>query len=227
MRLYHNVQDMYEETKRDLAEMGIVYVSDTVQDKQVSAKTKELIGHAYKLVSYDDARGVAKANGINMDWLEAESEERIQVCNINTNPGMAWQDNDDFWLPFLRDGAFSYTYAERLLPQLPHIIRELSIHPNSRQAVLTMYDQHQDMMNWGGRDRVPCSMHYQFLMREGRLHCVYSMRSCDFFKFFLSDVVLAIDLLRHIARVLGVKPGSFTHIMGSLHAFEGDLSDVF
>ena len=92
---------------------------------------------------------------------------------------------------------------------------------------MTMYDRHQDMMNWRGLDRIPCSLTYQFLIREGKLHCIYSMRSCDFVKFFQSDVFCTAELTRYIASSLEIPVGSLTHFLGSLHAFKKDLEGVF
>jgi thymidylate synthase len=94
---------------------------------------------------------------------------------------------------------------------------------------MTMYDVHQDMMNWGGRDRVPCSLTYQFIVRDGTLTLVYNQRSCDFIKFFASDVFITCELLSYVAEMLNVKVGRFVHFLGSLHAFAGDLEgrDIF
>ena len=141
------------------------------------------------------------------------------------NPGVAWMKNKPLWGPFLRDGKFSYSYAERWQEQIPYIINELQLRPHSRQAIMTMYDRHQDMMNWGGRDRVPCSLTYQFMIRNSKLHLIYNQRSCDFIKFFGADIFLTVQLMHHVTNALDLEPGNFTHFLGSLHAFTGDLKD--
>jgi len=227
MRIFSSVKEMYGEVKRDLKEMGIEYISETVQDQEVNIKTLELNGYGYTLTQHEDAYDTAKANGINMEWLSAENMERAGMEMLNLNPGYAWNHNKEFWEKFLRDGAFSYTYPERMYNQISRVIGELIARKNTRQAVITMYDVHQDMMNWGGRDRVPCSMHYQLLIREDKLHMSYCMRSCDLVKFFLSDVYLALGLLDHISDAIGLETGNFTHFIGSLHCFEGELEGVF
>jgi len=173
--------------------------------------------------------------------LEAENEERLHglkgavtdtgsgMEDATLNPGIAWFENHDFWCKFIRNGVFSYSYAERMQEQLPYIIRELKSKPNTRQAVMTMYDKHNDMLHWGGKDRVPCSLTYQFLLREDKLVLIYNQRSCDFIKFFPSDVWLTVQLLKHVAYKIGKEPGQFIHFLGSLHAFAGDLKgkDIF
>jgi len=229
MRIYINLEECFRETERDLKEMGIIYVSETVQDKVKKVNTIELNNYGYTLIDpdYREVLGVAGKQGINLVWLRAEASERGYFSLKQKNPNPAYRKNLKFWKPFLRDGCFSYTYPERLHPQIDRVIHELKIRPNTRQAVLTLYDWHQDIMNLGGRDRIPCSMYYQFLIRKGKLHCSYTMRSCDLYKFFLSDVALAIYLMTKIAECVNRPIGNFTHFIGSLHAFESELEGVF
>lgn len=227
MRIFNDVRDLYSETERDLKEMGIEYMSQTVQDQEVNKRTKELIGHAYQMninestVKYLENLAVEK--GIPRAWLITEMKERLYEC---VNPGKAWQNREDIWSQFIRNGRFAYTYSERLYPQYMKVLTELETKPNTRQAVLTMFwPQDQDQL--GGQDRVPCSMTYQFLRRENGLYLIYTMRSCDFYKFFLADVFFACKLLEHFATILEITPRSFQHQIGSLHAFEEDLEGVF
>jgi len=224
---------MVKEVERDLFEMGIRYQTETVQDQSVygdpNFQTIELFGYGYTLTDYSDLENIISYLKLNEAWLREEDLERLFGSSIggpeNLNPGLAWEKNIEFWENFLRDKKFSYSYAERWQEQLGYIINELKLRPNTRQAVMTMYDRHQDMMNWGGRDRVPCSLTYQFMIRNQKLHLIYNQRSCDFMKFFGSDVYLTINLLKHVARALELTPGHFIHFLGSLHAFAKDLEE--
>jgi thymidylate synthase len=225
--------EMIREVERDLFEMGIRYQSDTVQDKQVGNdpryRTIELPGYAYALTGFDRGQleQMVTYMGNNLEWAKAEEVERLGLddSTCDPNPGKAWLIDEKKWEQFMRDGLFSYTYAERWLHQLPYIINELNRRPNSRQAIMTMYDVHQDMMNWGGRDRVPCSLTYQFLIRNNELTLIYNQRSCDFMKFFSTDVYITVGLLNQMAEWTNSKPGRLIHFIGSLHAFAGDLED--
>ena len=227
MLTFMNIREMYNETARNLKEMGVRYTSESVQDKKGRFETLEINNYGFTMLGWADMLQVMADKGINMDWAKQEITDRTMMELAPKNPGNAYRHNPEFWSPFLRDGVFSYTYAERLHPQIPHIVRELTERPNTRQAILTMYDQHQDIMNLGGRDRIPCSMHYQFLMRDNFLHCSYVMRSCDFHKFFLADIYMGIMLTEYIAKQIDVETGRFTQFIGSLHAFEGELEGVF
>ncbi len=233
MRIYNDPAEMIKEVERDLYEMGIMYTSETVQDKKVKgneAQTLELFGYGYILTSWDENRliDLLRYYDNNILWAQKEAEERLdngRYIAEPLNPGKAWSFNQEFWRPFLRDGLFSYSYTERWQEQIPYIIHELSLRPNSRQAIMTMYDRHQDIMNWGGRDRVPCSMYYSFLIRQKKLHLTYHQRSCDLIKFFATDVYLTIKLLEVVAYKLNLKIGRFTHVIDSLHAFKNDLEE--
>ena len=227
MRIYANPLEMIKEVERDLVEMGVVYQSATCQDKNVSKderwKTKELFGYTYALHSWEPQCVIKmlRYNDNNIPWANAEADDRLFGNDLN--PGEAWKKNEEFWQPFLRKGFFSYSYAERWQEQIPYVIAELKENPNTRQAIMTMYDRHQDMMNWGGLDRVPCSTSYQFMLRDGKLNLVYNQRSCDFIKFFATDVYLTITLLEYIATNIDAEPGTFFHFLGSLHLFMGDV----
>ena len=235
MRIYQDALEMIKEVERDLAEMGIRYQSYSVQDKIVKDdpdyQTLELMGYAYKLTARDGVfEKLEEMLGYKKDekfkaWIMYEIDDRLY--SRNANPGNAWKIREAFWKRFLRNGKFSYTYSERWQEQLQYIVSELRDNPASRQIIMTMYDRHQDMMNWRGLDRVPCSLTYQFLIRSGKLHVIYSMRSCDFVNFFQADVYCTIELLNHIALILEIEVGSFTHFLGSLHAFKKDLEGVF
>jgi thymidylate synthase len=215
---------MVREVERDLFEMGIRVQSDTMQDKDVhdnkDFETVELQAYPYMLTSWNDVNDMVNYIG-NLYWVKAEFMDRVDSKYLN--PGNAYKVNESLWNEYLRDDQFAYTYNERIREQLPQLIRELKKRPNSRQAIVTMYDRHQDMNNWGGKDRVPCSMYYQFYIRKGKLNMIYTMRSCDFLNHFTHDVWLALRLLEWVANAIHMESGVFTHMLGSLHAYQKDL----
>lgn len=239
MRIYQDPVEMVKEVERDLFEMGIRYQSTTVQDQQVEDNpdylTIELMGYTYALTGYEGLNTMVEYMNNNLRWAVAEGQERLsilgQVRTTHCNPGSAWYYDEERWQPFIRDGKFSYSYVERWHYQLPYIISELIHRPNSRQIIMTMYDVHQDLMNWGGQDRVPCSLSYHFIARDGKLNLIYNQRSCDFLKFFTTDVYITCMLLQGIVNAHNalvpadkeLQVGRFVHSLGSLHGFAKDL----
>jgi len=234
MRIYKDSFEAIREVERDLMEMGIVYQSTTCQDQDVSQDkgflTKELSPYSYSVTKPVDKLEEMlsyKKDQQYINWVKAESMERYHGVCTETNPGDAWKLLPELWSQFNHDGFFAYTYVERIQEQLKYVRAELKRNPASRQVMITMYDRHQDMMNWGGKARVPCSLNYNFLIRNNKLTLTYTQRSCDFYNFFHADVYCAIYMQEQVAKELGLEVGKFTHFIISLHAFKKDMKEVF
>lgn len=265
MRIYTNPSAAFNETVRDVAEMGIMVTPHTMQNKRVEGDkayhTKELTGYGFTISEWAwlpsaerEAVGLFY-DGDELDrvlaFIQQEYEDRL-AC-VRANPGNAWNKRADVWDEFIhkdliRDehgkpkAGFHYTYAERFAVQVPVILRRLQEDPHTRQAIITMHSNintnpdgrtdsdieprvspSQDLEFIGGVGRIPCSLTYQFLLRDGHVHLVYSMRSCDLFTHFPIDVMMALRLQAWMADRLGVNVGRMTYFAGSLHAYHKDL----
>lgn len=228
MRFYQNAVEMHKEVQRDLFEMGVRIKGSSMQDKRGEFETIEVRAYTYTLLDSDPEGLRAMVNEAMGDEAQAVREyvalEHIDRMSPHwRNPGMSWTARSKLWEQFKHDGRFSYTYNERFREQVPRIVDELKERPTTRQAIITVWDRHQDIAHLGGLARVPCSMYYQFLLRDGQLDCIYTMRSCDFLTHFPVDVWLGCGLMRYMADAIKVKPGHFIHFIGSLHAYAADL----
>lgn len=243
MRIYTNAQEMVEEVKRDLAEMGIVVRPATMQDKYVKGnpdyETKELQNYSYCLLN-------AKSQdipGVTQPWADAEFEERVtdpwerdwegkrilfQAPEF-INPGEAWKLREEVWSEYMHDGKLAYTYNELLWnnDQLTKIMNRLKEDPDSRQLWISLWNPDKDPDLLGGVSRVPCSLGYGLQVRDGKLNLHYVMRSCDFVTHFRNDVYLAIKFLEWVAEKTGYPVGDFTHTMFSCHVYNKDIQGVF
>jgi len=139
-------------------------------------QTKEIINYSYCLLTREKPEFLFYFDrDKSREWVEAEFEERVSGKKLN--PGKAWLIRKELWQQFLRkDGKQDYTYAERIGVQLQAIIKELSVNPNSRQCVLSIWNPDIDIYGLGGKQRVPCSIYYQFLYRKGMVHIIYNQR---------------------------------------------------
>lgn len=242
MRIYINAEEMIEETKRDLAEMGIVVRPATMQDKYVRGnpdyETRELQNYSYCLL---DAKS-QDIPGVIQPWADAEFEERVtdpffsvrtEMGNLDEpcfiNPGKAWELRPEVWTEYLHEGKMAYTYNELLWKndQLTKIMGALINDPDSRQLWVSLWNPVKDPDFLGGISRVPCSLGYAFQVRDGKLNMHYVMRSCDFATHFRNDVYLAIKLLEWVAEKTHYPVGSFTHTIFSLHVYNKDVEGVF
>lgn len=227
-RIYTHMYEAVKETERELIEMGIDVHPESMQDKVVKYDTdydtKELQGYSYIITSGRSLEEDFLKLGGNLEYAQEDFVERITASWVN--PGEAWKKRESIWKPFIHNGRFSYTYNERMREQLEFISEELMRNPNTRQAIITIYDRHQDMANMGGKSRIPCSMYYQFMRRVRNqkevMDIIYTMRSCDIYTHFIYDVFQAMKLQQFMAGRCGIEPGHFTHFIGSLHAYRKD-----
>lgn len=240
MRIYINAEEMIEETKRDLAEMGIVVRPATMQDKYVKGdpdyETKELQNYSYCLL---DAKS-QDIPGVSQPWADAEFKERVTDPFLRSpegelsephflNPGKAWELRKEVWTEYLHEGKMAYTYNELIWnnDQVTKVINRLKEDPDSRQLWISLWNPDKDPDFLGGVSRVPCSLGYGLQVRDGKLNLHYVMRSCDFATHFRNDVYLAIRFLEWVAGKTGYPVGSFTHTIFSLHVYNKDVEGVF
>lgn len=185
----------------------------------------------------------------NLPWAEDHFQERVGGEPLNPSPSEAW------W-PFAVQGnaqhkegeVFSHTYPERIWPKrangqyhnsawpgqhgiryfygdLDDLVELLKRSPLTRQAYLPIWFPEDTGATEG--QRVPCSLGYHFMQRQGKLHCQYTMRSCDFVRHFADDMYMAARLLQFVVGKLreaehDVSVGNLHVNISSLHFFEGD-----
>ncbi|AXH71582.1 thymidylate synthase [Pelagibacter phage HTVC200P] len=85
---------------------------------------------------------------------------------------------------FSDDGVrFFGAYGVKVVDQLPFIIDTLKEDPSSRQAVINIWRE-----NPRKTKDVPCTLSLQFLIRDGELNCMATMRSSDAWLGWVYDV---------------------------------------
>ncbi|MDI3240233.1 thymidylate synthase [Arthrobacter sp. AL08] len=120
------------------------------------------------------------------------------------------------------DGHVTGAYGPRLfnfdgINQLQNVVDRLRTNPDSRNAVIQVFD-HQDTEN------APCTLALQFVIREGKLLLMVSMRSNDVYLGLPHDLFAFTMLQELVARSLGIEPGSYFHSVGSFHLYEQNES---
>ena len=233
MRLFMNYGEALEEIRRDLGEMGILIHPRTYQNKDVSQdpnfETLELRNYIYTVVNPQNLKGLEEL--VTQPWADIEFQDRISGEPLN--PGNAYKHRGNVWDEFLdEEGKLDgYSYPERFnyfgnINQIEEIIAEAKDNPDSRQLYLSIWDP-RDILNLGGKHRVPCTLGYQISIREGKLNLTYLQRSADFATHLPNDIYLAVKLQGYLAQRLSIEPGNFTHWIGSLHIFKKDAQGIF
>lgn len=228
MRIFSLYEDdIHSNILRDLLKRSVWVKVGRYQDKDVPGDefdTKEILNYTFMISDVSDLNVVKEKLKPTLPWADEEFEERVSPQHIN--PGSAWESRRDVWEQFLHDNIFDYTYNERIRIQLRDMIDELKVRPMTRQAIISIWDRTLDNLH-RGKVRVPCSMYYQFLFRNNKLHIIYNMRSCDIMTHYKNDIYLAIKLLHYVAREAGMEVGDFYMNIGNLHIFKKDIPQDF
>lgn len=149
--------------------------------------------------------------------------EALQLVGQITVPELMVQGSSAFGR-FTDGGVFHGAYGVRVHGRITPLLDALSLDHGTRQAVLSVYDAHQDL----GADvrDVPCTISLQFLARNGRLDMRTSMRSNDVWLGLPYDLHQFIALQAAVAQHLSLDLGAYVHTVGSLHAYETDLEKI-
>lgn len=129
------------------------------------------------------------------------------TCEIQPN-FRNFMDNGEFW------GA----YGPRTVGQFSVIADRLRADPDTRQAIVTLWDPKHDAH--GGKKDHPCTTAFNFRMRDGRLNMTTFMRSNDVYWGWPYDVYQFAMLQLTMANVLGAEIGTYTHHAASFHIYE-------
>jgi len=199
---------------------------------------------------------------LNLPWAEDHFQER--VGRKATNPGVEYNNwpwwtpaNEEYtWaLEATRtEFKFTHTYQERFWPKsagwtnhlkpiplkgirysygdLDDVVDLLLREPHTRQATFPIFFPEDTGAVHGGR--VPCTLHYHFMLRSGKLHLWYPIRSCDAVRHFYDDLYMACRLCHWTLQELmyrtlddsnpwmDVEPGLLYFTAYSFHLHRGD-----
>ena len=196
----------------------------------------------------------------NLPWADDHFEERVSGVPLNPGVEWANWPWGESAKKFLEGGGmYNHSYAERYWPKfagkagqlktvsdwsplkdpvhkgirweygdLNDVVQLLVNDPLTRQAWIPIFFPEDTGVGDGGRK--PCTLGYQFMVRNDRLHLYYPLRSCDFIRHFNDDIYLTIRLGEWVLdrcrekdpRWNDIKLGSYTMHCTSLHIFAND-----
>ncbi|WP_328697378.1 thymidylate synthase [Streptomyces sp. NBC_00342] len=139
--------------------------------------------------------------------------------------------SDDPWIfdynarlrQYADDGVLLGAYGPRMrnwggeVDQLARVVEILKEDPDSRRALIQLYDPAQDA---AGHKDVPCTLGFRFHLRAGRLHMATMMRGQDVWIGMPYDVFFYTVLHELVAGWLDAELGEFHLHVGSLHVYE-------
>jgi thymidylate synthase len=117
---------------------------------------------------------------------------------------------------FSDDGYFfSGAYGPRVVDQLTYIVDCLVEDEFSRQAVMTLWRK-----NPRPSKDIPCTVALQFLIRDGKLHCIATMRSSDIWLGWPYDV-FNFTMISHYLSLLWEHRKGYRLMLGILYINAG------
>lgn len=227
---------------RELKVSGITVPVKHYQNQELTGEnqnTKELIGVNFVITKpwlqkremleflfKDEAQRIE-------DYCKQEILDRIDRRGLN--PGNSYKIRMDLWQKLMskkENDKFDYTYSERInySRQLDNAIAALKDDEHSRRAMIMIFKPEDTMESSGFQTRIPCSVSYQFLIRNNKLMVLYYIRSNDYFKHFAIDIWLTQAIQEYVWAQLqdtypGLKIGPLNYYAGSFHAYHEDLSN--
>lgn len=241
--IFTNTRDVVPTLRSELELNGLEFMASAGNAIGEERKCKELLGASFKILDWSDREEMVHENGLNLMFLKWDFIDRISPGPVN--PGKAIDfDTTGALKPFLRDPGMQrslylvgndrepifrvehidrshldYTYSERMWYQYEPVIEILKSKSETRQAYISIWNPSIDISRLE-KKRVPCSIGYQFFVREGKLNVIYLMRSLEVSKCLGNDIYTSSRLLEFIADKVGVECGFLQFSVGSLHIFE-------
>ena len=112
-----------------------------------------------------------------------------------------------------------WAYGPYINAQVMRAVYDLEANPNSRQAVI--YTGIPDAS--GPHNSPPCLSSVQWLVRNGKVDMIVTMRSNDVYRGLPLDLVQFSLWQKMVAAFLGLPVGRYIHNAGSFHLYERDV----
>lgn len=129
-----------------------------------------------------------------------------------------FSDDGETWRGGYGPRLRSWGDGPRSIDQLEHVVDVLRRDPDSRRAILSIYNPTLDARD--GLD-IPCNQYVQLMIRDGALHMFVSIRSNDLMWGWSGINTFEWSVLQQaVSEILGVDMGPVTYSIASLHLYE-------
>jgi hypothetical protein len=154
---------------------------------------------------------------------EIETEDYL----LGLNPGYVEFSPWDFYKRFKEqsnDGSgiaikYHYTYGERLLIPLSHLIKNIQTDKSSRQLVVSLWDNKLDH----DKKFVPCNIAMKFEVNHDKLDLHVINRSQDVCRGLFLDTFAYPMIQQVVAKNIGIPLGYYYQYIMNAHIYENDI----
>lgn len=158
--------------------------------------------------------------------------EALQLIGGFSDPGLMFRIAPQF-MKYAEMDTFRFhgAYGERIARgphghQLVDVWQKLTADPNTRQAVITLWDPELDNNTFPTPRDIPCTCALHFAIIDGCLDMNVMMRSSDVWRGIPYDFFQFGQVQHTLAHVLAVPVGTYRHTSYSFHLYESDLDLV-
>ena len=134
-----------------------------------------------------------------------------------------WADENGNLGPVYGSQWRSWTSASGgKIDQLSNVIESIRKSPDSRRHIISAW-------NVGELEKMalpPCHLMFQFYVADGKLSCMLYQRSADIFLGVPFNIASYALLTLMMARVTGLAPGEFVHVLGDAHIYLNHIEQV-
>lgn len=173
---------------------------------------------------------VKEGNGIWTDWPYAIYKESEEYQGETMKEFAEKIKNDDEFAA--KWGQLGPVYGSqwrtwktpdgKVIDQITNLIEQIKNNPNSRRLLVVAY-------NPGEVDQMalpPCHYAFQFYVNDGKLSCMFQMRSTDVFLGLPFNIASYALLTHMIADVCGLEVGELIYTGGDVHVYNNHFDQV-
>jgi len=146
------------------------------------------------------------------EFLECASGQNSLSAVLPFAPNMAKFSADGVTV----DNAYGPRIVNEGFNQIDAVCEKIRQDVSTREAVIQIY-RAEDILHKG--PSIPCTISLQFLLRQGKLECIATMRSNDVVWGLTYDIFVFTMIQEYISMKLGVELGVYYHNAGSLHLY--------
>lgn len=228
------MKNQIRELRSLVYEHGKIIETKSWQGMQNPPAFKEFLHASVVIPMLEDINQLKEECDPFLPWADIHFQERIGGEPLNPPP------SHKLWLKgnerFMSGEKFSHSYPERFwstrmagsgirfpIGDFDDLIHLLKREPDTRQAYLPIWFP-EDIAAARLGERVPCTLGYHFIVRNGQLDLFYPMRSCDVLRHMHNDLYMANLLALEVIDRAGLdcKVGDLHFHVTSLHCFKDD-----
>jgi thymidylate synthase len=220
MRCFINLDEAWHTIARDLHIDGVERLG------RQGLKTIELMGQVFRIISTDDMWVHSKIRKASRTYACAELLWYLSGSNRGTMIEAYAPRYGEFLVDGVAYGAYGKRWAD--YGQFKAVIQMLREAANTRQTVMSTWhpgDAYE--ASKGGVRDLPCTLSLQFILRDGKLNLVTTMRSNDWWLGMPYDVWCFSRVQKMIAAAVKVDTGWYQHQVGSLHVYGTNFSSLY